>query len=101
MFVWRKIPTQSNYTLGLPSLDVDVVWYFLIRLERSRIVSEKMECMSELELDLQDCTARQYAILILREDLMYSWQRCGNIMGVTRDAARELYKRARLKVDKE
>jgi DNA-directed RNA polymerase specialized sigma24 family protein len=57
--------------------------------------------MSELELDLQDCTARQYAILILREDLKYSWQRCGNVMGVTRDAARELYKRARLKVDKE
>lgn len=57
--------------------------------------------MSELELDLQDCTARQYAILILREDLKYSWQRCGNKMGISRHAAREMYKRARLKVDKE
>jgi hypothetical protein len=57
--------------------------------------------MSELKLDLQDCTARQYAMLILREDLKYSWQRCGNNMGITRDAARELYKRAKLKVDRE
>lgn len=51
----------------------------------------------EIKLDLKGMTANQYAMLILREDLKYSWQKCGNRLGITRDAARELYKRARMK----
>lgn len=49
------------------------------------------------DLDLGGLTPRQYAILILRDELKYTWQRCGNRMGITRDAARELYKRAQMK----
>jgi predicted DNA-binding protein (UPF0251 family) len=53
--------------------------------------------MEELKLDLGIFTPRQYAILILRDELKYSWQKCGNKMGITRDAARELYKRSQMK----
>ena len=49
---------------------------------------------SELKLELHNFTARQYAILILRDDFNYSWQRGGNKLDITREAARELYKRA-------
>ena len=49
---------------------------------------------NELKLELHNFTARQYAILILRDDFNYSWQRCGNKLDITREAARELYKRA-------
>ena len=52
---------------------------------------------TELKLDLGGMTPRQYAMLILRDDLKYSWQRCGNKMDTTRYAARELYKRAKIK----
>lgn len=54
---------------------------------------------SDLTLDLGGMTARQYAVLILRDDLKYSWQRCGNKMDTTRYAARELYKRAKQKCE--
>jgi predicted DNA-binding protein (UPF0251 family) len=52
---------------------------------------------TELKLDLGNQTPRQYAMLILRDELKYSWQKCGNKMGITRDAAREVYKRAQMK----
>lgn len=54
--------------------------------------------MTELRLDLHGCTARQYAVLIFREDLNYSWQKCGIKLGISRYAAREMYKRAKIKV---
>lgn len=54
--------------------------------------------MEDLKLEL-GMTPRQYAVLILRDDLKYSWQRCGNRLDITRDAARELYKRAKLKCE--
>lgn len=53
--------------------------------------------MEELKLDLGIFTPRQYAILILRDELKYSWQKCGNKMGITRDSAPELYKRSQMK----
>lgn len=52
---------------------------------------------TELKLDLKGMNANQYAMLILRDELKYSWQKCGNKMGITRDAAREVYKRAQMK----
>ena len=52
---------------------------------------------NELKLYMGNYTARQYAILILREDFKYSWQRCGNKMDISRYAAREMYKRANQK----
>ena len=56
--------------------------------------------MDELKLDLKGFTARQYAALILREDLGYSYGRAGRQLGLHRYAFRELYKRAVLKEEK-
>lgn len=56
--------------------------------------------MEELKLDLKGFTARQYAALILREDLGYSYGRAGRQLGLHRYAFRELYKRAVLKEEK-
>jgi hypothetical protein len=50
-----------------------------------------------MKLDLKNWTAGQYAVLILREDFKYSWARCGNRLGISRHAANELYKRAKMK----
>jgi DNA-directed RNA polymerase specialized sigma24 family protein len=47
-----------------------------------------------LKLDLKGFTARQYAALILRDDLGYSYERAGRHLGINRFAFRELYKRA-------
>ena len=56
--------------------------------------------MEELKLDLKGFTAKQYAALILREDLGYSYGRAGRQLGLDRYAFRELYKRAVLKEEK-
>ena len=56
--------------------------------------------MEELKLDLKGFTARQYAALILREDLGYSYGRAGRQLGLHRYAFRELYKRAVFKEEK-
>jgi DNA-binding CsgD family transcriptional regulator len=50
-----------------------------------------------VRLDLIGCTARQYAMLIMREDLHYSYQKCGIKLGISRYAAFQLYKRAKIK----
>jgi DNA-directed RNA polymerase specialized sigma24 family protein len=50
-----------------------------------------------IRVDLQGFTPRQYAVLILRDELDYSWAKCGIKLNITRYAARELYKRAKLK----
>ena len=55
---------------------------------------------TELKLDLKGFTAKQYAALILREDLGYSYGRAGRQLGLHRYAFRELYKRAVLKEEK-
>ena len=54
--------------------------------------------MTDLHLELHNCSPKQYAILILRDDLKYTWQKCGIKLGISRYAAREMYKRARLKL---
>ena len=48
----------------------------------------------EIKLDLKGFTTQQYAMLILRDDLKYSWARCGRRLGISRHAARMKYKRA-------
>lgn len=53
-----------------------------------------------LKLDLKGFTAKQYAALILREDLGYSYGRAGRQLGLHRYAFRELYKRAVFKEEK-
>jgi DNA-directed RNA polymerase specialized sigma24 family protein len=53
--------------------------------------------MNELDIDLQGLTPRQYAVLILRDELDYSWAKCGIKLNINRYAARELYKRAKVK----
>lgn len=47
-----------------------------------------------LELDLKGFTPKQYAALILKDELGYSYERAGRQLGLTRFAFRELYKRA-------
>ena len=47
-----------------------------------------------LKLDLKGYTPRQYAALILKDDLGYSYERAGRHLGINRFAFRELYKRA-------
>ena len=47
-----------------------------------------------LKLDLKGFTPRQYAALILRDELGYSYERAGRQLGLNRFAFRELYKRA-------
>lgn len=49
------------------------------------------------DLDLYGLTPRQYAVLILRDELKYSWEKCGRRLGISRYAARELFKRAMMK----
>ena len=46
--------------------------------------------MDELKLDLDGFTPRQYAALILRDDLGYSYERAGRHLGLSRYAFREL-----------
>ncbi len=48
-------------------------------------------------LEIHKCTARQYAMLIMRDDLHYSYQKCGIKLGISRYAAFQLYKRAKIK----
>jgi hypothetical protein len=50
-----------------------------------------------MALEIHKCTARQYAMLIMREDLHYSYQKCGIKLGISRYAAFQLYKRAKIK----
>lgn len=50
-----------------------------------------------LELDLQGYTARQYAALILRDELRLTYGRAGIRLGVSRDAFNTLYRRAKIK----
>lgn len=52
-----------------------------------------------LKLDLKGFTAKQYAALILRDDLGYSYGRAGRQLGLHRYAFRELYKRAVFKTE--
>ena len=55
--------------------------------------------MTKLKLDLKGFTPKQYAALILRDDLNYSYARAGLRMDLNRYAFRELYKRAEFKQD--
>lgn len=50
-----------------------------------------------LKLNLNGFTPKQYAALILRDDLNYSYGRMAIKLDCTRDAAAELYKRAKHK----
>lgn len=56
--------------------------------------------MTELKLDLKGFTPRQYAALIIREDLGYTHGKGGIRMGIDRSAFASLYQRARIKNDK-
>jgi len=56
--------------------------------------------MTELKLNLQGCTPRQYAALILRDDLGYTHGKGGVRMEIDRSAFASLYQRARIKTDK-
>ena len=56
--------------------------------------------MSELKINLHGYTARQYAALIIREDLGYTHGKGGIRMGIDRSTFASLYQRARIKSDK-
>ena len=56
--------------------------------------------MTELKLNLQGCTPRQYAALILRDDLEYTHGKGGVRMGLDRSGFASLYQRGRIKTDK-
>ena len=53
--------------------------------------------MTELKLDLKGFTPRQYAALIIKEELGLSHGQGGIKMGTNRDAFSRLYRRAKLK----
>jgi predicted DNA-binding protein (UPF0251 family) len=50
-----------------------------------------------LKLDLKGFTAKQYAALILKEELEYSYGRAGLKMGINYRAFARLYNRAKVK----
>lgn len=50
-----------------------------------------------MKLDLENFTPRQYAALILRDELKLTHGKAGIKMGITRDAFNTLYRRAKLK----
>jgi DNA-directed RNA polymerase specialized sigma24 family protein len=50
-----------------------------------------------LKLDLKGFTAKQYAALILKEELGYSYGRAGLRMGINYRAFARLYNRAKVK----
>lgn len=50
-----------------------------------------------MKLDLKGFTAQQYVMLILKEDLNYSYGKAGIRLGKTRYAAARLYERAKQK----
>lgn len=51
-----------------------------------------------MKLDLKGFTPRQYAMLIMKEDLGYSYGKAGIKLGKTRYAAARLYERAKNKM---
>lgn len=53
---------------------------------------------SDLNLDLGGLSARQYASLILKEDLGYSYARAGRRLGLNGTAFCSLYKRTKQKL---
>jgi DNA-directed RNA polymerase specialized sigma24 family protein len=53
--------------------------------------------MDELKLDLKGFTPKQYAALILRDELKLSYGRAGIKMGMNHYAFSSLYKRAKAK----
>jgi DNA-directed RNA polymerase specialized sigma24 family protein len=58
-----------------------------------------MTIETELKLDLQGYTPRQYAALILKDDFGYSHEKAGLVLGISRYAFAILYKRAQAKPD--
>jgi DNA-directed RNA polymerase specialized sigma24 family protein len=58
-----------------------------------------MTIETELKLDLQGYTPRQYAALILKDDFGYSHEKAGIQLGISRYAFAILYKRAKTKPD--
>lgn len=52
---------------------------------------------TSLKLDLKGFTPKQYAALILRDELGLTYGRAGIRLGVSRDAFNTLYRRAKLK----
>jgi DNA-directed RNA polymerase specialized sigma24 family protein len=58
-----------------------------------------MTIETELKLNLQGYTPRQYAALILKDDFGYSYEKAGIQLGISRYAFAILYKRAKTKPD--
>lgn len=54
---------------------------------------------TELKLDLHGYTHKQYAALILREDLQYSHGKGGIRLGMSRYAFASLYRRSKAKTN--
>jgi hypothetical protein len=53
--------------------------------------------MKELKIDLNGFTAKQYAALIIKEELEFSHGQGGIKMGTNRETFARLYRRAKLK----
>ena len=54
-----------------------------------------------MRIDLQGFTPRQYAMLIMKDELKHSYERAGRKLGISRYAAASMYKRAKLKIKQE
>jgi len=54
-----------------------------------------------MTIDLQGFTPRQYAMLIMKDELKHSYERAGRKLGISRYAAASMYKRAKLKIKQE
>jgi|APGre2960657373_1045057.scaffolds.fasta_scaffold31195_6 predicted DNA-binding protein (UPF0251 family) len=55
--------------------------------------------MDEIKFDLQGFTLKQYCMLILRDELEYSFTKSGDKLGISRNAASNAYRRAKLKLN--
>ena len=55
--------------------------------------------MTNLKFDLQGFTLKQYCMLILRDELKYSFTKSGEMLGISRNAASNAYRRAKIKLN--
>lgn len=53
---------------------------------------------NQLKVNLQGFTPKQYSMLILRDELKYTFTKCGKKLGISRNAASNIYRRAHTKL---
>lgn len=60
--------------------------------------AKSLQVSNQLKINLQGFTPRQYAMLILRDELKYTFTKCGKKLGISRHSASNTYRRAKVKL---